>query len=98
MKYAVTFVSLFAALIAALWLAFVRAPPPHEVCQRRADILRSEAGGDHGDAVERLLDQYRLGCRKQTEALLRLRGQLVYARHARCIIAARTRAEAEACG
>lgn len=98
MKLVVTFVSLSIALLAALWIAFVRAAPPHEVCQRKADILRAEAGADHGDAVERLLDQYRLGCRKQAETLLQLRGKLVYARHARCVMAARTLAEAERCG
>jgi hypothetical protein len=98
MKFAAIFVSIFVALIAALWIAFVRAPPPHEVCARKADILRAEAGDDHGDAVERLLDQYRLGCRKQAEALLKLRGKLVYARHAKCVRAARTLSDAERCG
>lgn len=98
MKLAATFVTLFLALLAALWIAFVRAPPPHEVCQRKADILRAEAGNEHGEAVERLLDQYRLGCRKQAEALLQLRGKLVYARHAKCVMAARTLSEAERCG
>lgn len=98
MKLAVTFVTLFLALLAGLWIAFVRAPPPHEVCQRKADILRAEAGGEHGEAVDNLLDQYRLGCRKQAEALLQLRGKLVYARHAKCVMAARTLADAERCG
>ena len=57
-----------------------------------------EAGNEHGEAVEHLLDQYRLGCRKQAEALLQLRGKLVYARHAKCVMAARTLTDAERCG
>lgn len=98
MKLAATIVALLVALLVGLWIAFVRAPAPHEVCARKAEILRAEAGSEHGEAVETLLDQYRLGCRKQAETLLRLRGKLVYARFARCVMQARTFAEAETCG
>lgn len=98
MKLAATIVALLVALLAALWIAFVRAPPPHEVCAHKAEILAAEASSAHNEAAQALLDQYRLGCRKQAETLLQLRGKLVYARHARCVMAAKTFAEAEGCG
>lgn len=98
MKIAATIVLVLAAVLTGLWIAFVSAPPPHEVCQRKAQILLTETGGEHGEAVENLLDQYRLHCRKQTEKLLQLRGKLVYARHAKCVLAATTLNEAERCG
>lgn len=97
MKIAATIALVLAAVIAALWLTYVRAPPPQVICQRKADILLAEAGDQHGDAVSHLLDQYRLGCVQQADTLLRLRGKLAYARHARCVMAATTLSEAERC-
>lgn len=97
MKIAATIALVLVAAVAALWFAFVRAPAPQVICQHKADILLAEAGGQHDDAVANLLDQYRLGCSKQAENLLRLRGKLVYARHARCVMAATTLSDAERC-
>lgn len=98
MRVAAVILLVLTAGAAALWFAFVVAPPPHEVCQHKADILVAEAGGAHDDAVANLLDQYRINCRKQAEKTLQLRGKLVYARMAKCVMAAKTLNEAERCG
>jgi hypothetical protein len=97
MKVFAAIVLALTAAIVVFWLAFVRAPPPQAICQHKADILLAEASGKHDDAAANLLDQYRLGCTKQAENLLRLRGKLAYARHARCVMAATTTNDAERC-
>jgi hypothetical protein len=97
MKKLLAIALVLVAAVVAFWLGFVRAPPPQVICQHKADILLAEASGQHDDAVANLLDQYRLGCTKNAENLLRLRGKLAYARHARCVIAATTTNDAERC-
>jgi hypothetical protein len=47
---------------------------------------------------QNLLDQLRLQCVKEKRKLLQLRGKIVYARQAKCIMAATTLGAAETCG
>jgi hypothetical protein len=84
--------------LAGLWIAYVRAPEPEVVCQHKIDITLAEAGEQHGDAVGNLLDQLKLQCVKEKRKLLQLRGKLVYAEQAKCIMAATTLSAAERCG
>ena len=98
MKIAGAVLLLIALTLAGLWLAYVRAPEPELVCQHKISITLAEAGQQHGEAVDNLLDQLKLQCVKEKRKLLQLRGKLVYARQAKCILAATTLSEAERCG
>ena len=98
MKLAAVITLVLAAVVGVLWFLFVVAPPAHEVCQHKSDILVAEAGGAHDDAVANLLDQYRLSCRKQADKTLQLRGKVAYARWAKCVMGSKTLSEAERCG
>ncbi len=98
MRAAAAIGAVLAVVAGVLWVMFISAPPPHEVCQHKAEVLVAEAAGAHDEAVERLLDQYRLSCRKQAEKLLQLRGKPAYARWAKCVMAAKNLGEAEGCG
>lgn len=98
MRIALVIGLVLAALAGVFWVMFVVAPPAQEVCQHKSDILVAEAAGAHDEAVERLLDQYRLSCRKQADKILQLRGKPAYARWAKCVMAAKGLSEAERCG
>lgn len=98
MKIAGLVVSLIAIVLATLWMLYVRAPAPEAVCEHKIAITLAEVGDQHGDAATNLLDQLRLQCVKEKRKLLELRGKIVYARQAKCIMAATTLSAAESCG
>jgi hypothetical protein len=98
MKIAGLVVLLLALALTGLWFLYVRAPEPELVCEHKMAILLSEAGEQHGPAVENLLDQLKLKCVKDKRTLLQLRGKVAYARQARCILEATTLSESERCG
>lgn len=98
MKTAGIVLLVLAAVITGLWFAYVRAPAPHEVCQRKADLVLADTRGEHAEAASTLIDHFKLTCRKQAETLLQYRGKLTYARFARCVMTAATFDEAEHCG
>ena len=98
MRIAAAVLLLIALVLAGLWIAYVRAPAPELVCEHKIAITLAEAGDQHGGAVDNLLDQLRLQCVKEKRKLLQLRGKIVYARQAKCIMAAATLSDAERCG
>jgi hypothetical protein len=98
MKIAGLVLSVIALVLAALWILYVRAPSPQDVCEHKIAITLAEAGDQHADAVGNLLDQLRLQCVKEKQKLLQLRGKIAYARQAKCIMAAETLSAAERCG
>lgn len=98
MKIAGLVLSLIALVLATLWTLYVRAPAPEVVCEHKIAITLAEVGDQHGDAATNLLDQLRLQCVKEKRKLLELRGKIVYARQAKCIMAATTLSAAESCG
>lgn len=98
MKLAAAILTVIALVLAGLWLAYVRAPSPHEVCEHKIAITLAEVGDQHVEAKDSLLDHLRLDCVKQREKLLQLRGKIAYARQAKCILAATTLSESERCG
>jgi hypothetical protein len=98
MKIAGVVLLLIALTLAGLWMAYVRAPAPEAVCEHKIAITLAEAGDQHGPAVDNLLDQLKLQCVKEKHKLLQLRGKIVYARQAKCIMAATTLSDAERCG
>ena len=98
MKIAGLVVSLITIVLATLSMLYVRAPAPEAVCEHKIAITLAEVGDQHGDAATNLLDQLRLQCVKEKRKLLELRGKIVYARQAKCIMAATTLSAAESCG
>ncbi len=98
MKIAGLVLLLLALVLGGLWIAYVRAPEPELVCEHKIAITLAEAGDQHGPAVGNLLDQLKLQCVKEKRKLLQLRGKIVYARQAKCILAATTLSAAEKCG
>lgn len=98
MKIAGIVLLLLVGLLTGLWFAYVRAPAPHEVCQRKADLVLADTRGEHAEAASSLVDHFRLTCTRQAETLLQFRGKLAYARFARCVMAAPTFDDAERCG
>jgi len=98
MKIAGLVVSLLVVILGTLWMLYVRAPDPEVVCAHKIAITLAEVGNEHSDAAATLLDQLRLQCVKEKHKLLELRGKIVYARQAKCIMAATTLGAAETCG
>ncbi len=98
MKIAGLVVSLLIVVLGTLWMLYVRAPDPEAVCAHKIAITLAEVGDQHNDAATNLLDQLRLQCVKEKRKLLELRGKIVYARQAKCIMAATTLGAAETCG
>jgi len=98
MKIAGLVLMLLALVLGGLWIAYVSAPEPEQVCEHKIAITLAEAGDQHGPAVDNLLDQLKLQCVKEKRKLLQLRGKIVYARQAKCILAATTLSAAEKCG
>ena len=98
MKIAGIVISLLVVVLGTLRMLYVRAPAPEVVCQHKIAITLAEVGDQHGDAAANLLDQLRLQCVKEKRKLVELRGKIVYARQARCSMAATTLSAAERCG
>jgi len=98
MKIAALVLLLIALLLGGLWIAYVQAPEPEVVCEHKIAITLAEVGDQHGGAVDNLIDQLKLQCVKEKRKLLQLRGKIVYARQAKCILAAETLSAAERCG
>jgi hypothetical protein len=98
LKIAGLVASLLIVILGTLWILYVRAPAPEVVCEHKIAITLAEVGDQHNAAAANLLDQLRLQCVKEKRKLLELRGKIVYARQAKCIMAASTLGAAETCG
>jgi len=89
-RRALTVGSLLAlGLLFGLWFAFVRAPPPQQVCSHIIDVTMRESadqgvGGDGQDAVIGQLEQR---CVQQKLDKIQLRGRVVWAKYAKCVMA-----------
>ena len=86
-----------AAGLFAVWFFLLRAPPPEALCDHMIEMAIRETGDRSPDATAALVDSLRLHCTKEKRNKLRLRGKYAYAEHAKCLMAARTLAEAEGC-
>ena len=87
------------ALIFAAWWSFVRAPVPDRVCEHVVEVTLRDAG----DAAlseqtrERMAEQIGMRCQKLEVDRIQLRGRLVYAEHAKCVMRSATLAEINRC-
>lgn len=76
-------------LLFGLWFAYVRAPGPHDVCRHIIEVTMRESanqgiGGDGQDAVVAQLEER---CLQQKLDKIQLRGRVVWAKYARCVVA-----------
>jgi hypothetical protein len=86
----------FTVTAAVLWMIFVRAPSPEEVCAHRVE-LSYQAGAKATAAAETLVDRLTTRCIEDEERRIRLRGRLVYAKYSKCVLSATDLGEAERC-
>lgn len=91
---------LFALMLVGIfvfWLGWVRAPSPHEICQHKVDLVFSTVGEEQREGAEALAGQLEVKCVEAAQTKIRMRGKLVYAKFAKCVMAAKTLDEAERC-
>lgn len=91
---------IFAALVLAtfvFWFGWVRAPGPERICQHKIDLVFGTVGADQREGAEALVSQLELKCVEAANTEIRMRGKLVYAKYAKCVMAATTLGEAEQC-
>lgn len=77
------------ALLFGLWFAFVRAPGPQDVCRHIIEVTSREAaeGGVGGSGQDAVVDQLQARCVQQKLDKIQLRGRVVWAKYARCVMA-----------
>lgn len=94
MRWIALSLSVFVATIAVLWMIFVQAPNPAQVCEHKVALTLAEAQGlDAGP----LLEQLKVGCVKSAQSKIKMRGRIKYANYAKCVMAATDLESAERC-
>jgi hypothetical protein len=91
---------IFAALVLAtivFWFGWVRAPSPERICQHKIELVFGTVGAEQREGAEALVSQLELKCVQAANDEIRLSGKLVYAKYAKCVMAATTLDEAERC-
>ena len=80
------------ALLFGLWWAFIRAPGPADVCAHIIDVTMRESGQSElaPESQTAVVDQLRERCMQHKVDKIQLRGRVVWARYARCVMAADT--------
>ena len=79
------------------WLGWVRAPSPEQVCKHKIELVIATAGQDQSEGAGALIGQLEAKCITAVERKIRLRGKIVYAEYAKCVVAATTLSDAERC-
>jgi hypothetical protein len=86
-------------LLFALWWIYVRAPGPEAVCRHIVTVTMQEAGDSElspasQDALVRSLEER---CIQHKLDIVQLRGRIVYAKYAKCVLASTRLADIERC-
>jgi len=92
--------SVFAILVLAtvvFWFGWVRAPSPEQVCRHKVELVFATVGEDQREGAEALVSQLEVQCVDAARTKIRMRGKLVYAEFAKCVMAAGSLDEAELC-
>jgi hypothetical protein len=78
-----------AALLFGLWFAFVRAPGPQDVCRHIMQVTMREASQqDIGvEAQDAAMSQLEAKCIQHKLDKIQLRGRVVWAKYAKCVLA-----------
>jgi hypothetical protein len=92
---AVLVMSVVAVIV--FWLGWVRAPSPEQICKHKIELVIALAGEDQTEGAEALVGQLEGKCVEAAERKILLRGKIVYADYAKCVMAATTLMDAENC-
>ena len=79
------------------WLGWVRAPSPEQICRHKIELVIMTVGEEQTEGAEALIGQLEAKCVENAERKIKLRGKLVYAEYAKCVMAAQTLMGAEQC-
>lgn len=76
------------ALLFGLWFAFVRAPGPQEICRHIIDVtMRAASAQDVGpEGQDAAIAQLEAKCVQHKLDKIQLRGRVVWAKYARCVM------------
>lgn len=87
------------ALLFAGWWGWVRAPIPDQVCDHVVEVSMRDAGDTAiAEATrERMAESIGKRCYQLELDRIQLRGRLVYAEHAKCVMRSATLAEINRC-
>lgn len=88
---------LLALATVVFWFGWVRAPSPERVCQHKIELVFQTVGAEQREGAEALVSQLELKCVQAANNEIRLRGKLVYAEFAKCVMAATSLDQAERC-
>jgi hypothetical protein len=92
---AVLVISVVAVLV--FWLGWVRAPSPEQICKHKIELVIATVGEDQAEGADALIGQLQAKCVAAAERKILLRGKLVYAEYAKCVMAAGSLMDAERC-
>lgn len=96
-KAAFASVILVVIAVVVFWFGWVRAPGPTEVCKHKIELVTQTAGAEQDEGAGALIGQLEAKCVTKLERKIKMRGKLVYAEYAKCVMAAETLADAERC-
>ncbi len=96
-KVALGLVGLVVVAIVVFWFGWVRAPSPQVICQHKVELVFATVGEDQREGAEALVGQLEVQCVEAAKKKIQMRGKLVYAEYAKCVMAATTLDEAERC-
>jgi hypothetical protein len=86
-----------ALAVFVFWFGWVRAPSPEEVCAHKMELVLATAAPDQREGADALIARLELNCVQAARRKIKLRGKLIWAEYAKCVVAAETLMEAERC-
>ncbi len=89
----------FVATLVALWAIFVRAPGPETICEHIVEVTvrEAQAASMNPQSEAALMTGLQERCVKHKLDKMKLRGRVKYAEYSKCVMAASTLSEVEAC-
>lgn len=99
MKIALWSVTAVLVVLGALWLIYVQAPPPAEVCDHIIEVTMQESSqqGMSPDSQAAVLGGIRESCIEHKLDKIQLRGRIKYATYAKCVMASDSLSTIEKC-
>lgn len=97
LKVSLALLALSVVAIFIFWLGWVRAPAPEQVCKHKIELVIDTVGEQQTEGADALIGQLEAKCVSNVQRKIQLRGKLVYAKYAKCVMSATTLADAERC-
>jgi hypothetical protein len=96
-KVAIGVLVLSLVSVLVFWLGWVRAPSPEQICKHKIELVISTVGEEQTEGADALIGQLEGKCVTAAERKILLRGKIVYAEYAKCVMAAQSLMDAERC-